>query len=157
MLWRSLLCYEPLHSVFATDACGSLPLEFKEQTEIRGIPALKFVAAKKALWTNFTEALGFCSQLLPNMDLDKCARPSDEDPEVLDLSRCRIKGTRINFAPFPTENYMSGNSIKCYFIDQDGRSTCNADGTRNLESCINAPIVMSYPYFHGAPGTSIHC
>ena len=37
-------------------------------------------------------------------------------------------------------------------IDKDGRSSCNADGTRNLESCVKAPIVMSFPYFLGAPG-----
>ena len=46
--------------VFATDACGTLPLEFKEWTAIRGITAMKFVAAKKALWTNYT---GWCVRM----------------------------------------------------------------------------------------------
>lgn len=59
----------------------------------RGIPALKFVAAEKALWTNFTDALGFCAQQLPDKDFDKCARPSEDDPQVLDLGKCGIKGT----------------------------------------------------------------
>ena len=72
--------------------------------KVKGISGMKFVPLKKALWTNYTDALAFCAQLLPKMDFDQCAS-STSDPTVLNLENCEIK-------------------------DREGRSQCNIDGTR---------------------------
>ena len=71
---------------------------------MKGISAMKFIPVKKALWTNYTESLAFCASMVPEIDFDNCAS-STSDPEVLDLKNCEIK-------------------------DREGRSLCNADGTR---------------------------
>ena len=72
---------------------------------------MRFTPARKALWTNFTEALGFCSSQVPKINFNECAIPTS-DPEVLDLNNCGIK-------------------------DKEGRSKCNPDGIRDGGSYVH--------------------
>ena len=73
--------------------------------DVKGVPAMRFVPSRKALWTNYTDALGYCSSQVPKINFDQCAIPTS-DPEVLDLNNCGIK-------------------------DKEGRSVCNPDGIRD--------------------------
>ena len=66
---------------------------------------MRFIPSRKALWTNFTEALGYCSSQVPKINFDECAIPTS-DPDILDLNNCGIK-------------------------DKEGRSVCNPDGIRD--------------------------
>ena len=73
--------------------------------DVKGIPAMRFIPSKKALWTNYTDALGYCSSQVPKINFDECAVPTN-DPDILDLNNCGIK-------------------------DEEGRSVCNPDGIRD--------------------------
>ena len=66
---------------------------------------MKFIPLKRALWTNYTDALAFCASIVPKIDFDDCASSTSE-PDVLNLENCEIK-------------------------DREGRSLCNTDGIRD--------------------------
>ncbi len=84
---------------------------------------LKFVATEHMLKPNTVYNLGFCSQHHPRVDFDKCAKPTGEDSEILDLSRCNLS-----------------------------KSDC-PDGLRNMQSChgLGAPLYISFPHFLYGP------
>ena len=96
-------------------------INYKEDQNIGGIPALRFVAAPIALQVNTTENIGFCMEIEPDVDWDKCIKPT-EDSDILDLKDC-----------FEDPNYKG----KCF------------DGTLDITRCMGkAPIVVSSPHFY---------
>ena len=66
---------------------------------------MKFVPEPEALWTNYTEALGYCASQLPNVDFNACTNPTN-DPKIVNIDNCGIK-------------------------DSEGRSKCDPDGVRD--------------------------
>ena len=79
---------------------------------------MKFIPPAKALWTNFTEALGFCASQLPNIDFNRCVNPTN-DPEILNLDSCGIK-------------------------DKEGRSKCDPDGVRDDAARLQAALILNH-------------
>ena len=99
-------------------------ISYKEEQDISGIPAMRFVAAPIALQVNTTENIGFCMEINPDVDWDNCINNSTtpDDSNILDLTDC-----------FQDSNYK-GN---CF------------DGTLDITRCMGkAPIVVSSPHFY---------